>query len=727
MDFIRNVCSNMSKKITVICFILLVQLIPTAYASHTAVTFGGNEHLAKTWTYLPHMDVGGHFLNHSPHREIQVDLFLPLLQSYDHLLFSDIRAFDMKPDSNDLSGSLTGVNVYLASRRMLSERTLFGFYGSIDRVKTEEENYFNQITIGEEYWRDRWFMGANLYLPFGAKKQKDRRADIVRLVNSEQPNIKNIQYAIGYERSLPGASAEVGYELLSNGLSRLTLYGGGYYFKHRDVPSLFGPRGRMTYEWIAPDNQKRFLGAVDRISLEGEIQKDRIRGLIWKVGLRLTVGPLTKDNSILKGVRKHMVDPLRSEEMVSAEKTHSHLGLLKDNQGTPIKVAEVTSWNQFRAALDNPEIYLIDVEGTINDFNEMTIDPGRPLYITGGEYEFDSDGHHFIAKLGTQGQLNAANGQNLLNIAEPNYPVTIRDLWLRNVSNNRFAITNTDTLGIDSLLIQNVDSTGPMKFSIDGSGNEGNIELIGNKIDTSANAALSFKTSNNGVLTVHASDNTISGNRYGIDNNASSSGTITLSDFLHNTISSDNDGISNTSSAGGTIALNNFSYNAISALDDCIKNNIPSSGGTITFNSFSNNTMSGKYGIYNPIYSEGTIIFNNFSHNTISGSQGWGIYNSTSLGTKITFSNFSKNIISGKSYGIHNSTNSGTIIISNFLDNTISANTYGIYNRPGNPEEIKYCQTKSDLNARNTISSITDSGNSVDYGSSTSGLCSATP
>ena len=112
--------------------------------------------------YQPYFEMGGvrHFNQVSKAAGI-CDLFIPLLQSDDRLLFADFRIFDR-------SGSASEGNLYLGFRKLFPDTgQMFGVYGAFDRKRSSRGNSFNQLTVGFEYWNNRWFVGGNVYKPIG--------------------------------------------------------------------------------------------------------------------------------------------------------------------------------------------------------------------------------------------------------------------------------------------------------------------------------------------------------------------------------------------------------------------------------------------------------------------------------------------------------------------------------------------------------------------------------
>ncbi|CAL7964388.1 large repetitive protein [Gammaproteobacteria bacterium] len=253
--------------------------------------------------YQPYFEIGGaKYFNQSSSAAGIYDLFVPLLQSYDQLLFTDLRIFDR-------SGSSFEGNAHVGYRKLYpGTRQLFGIYGAFDCRNSSERNRFNQLTLGLEYWNGDWFIGGNVYKPIGetTKSVGEIRNQELIITGRNITEIKTTNKY--YEKALPGADAELGYSITES----LTSYVGGYYFAASDANTVAGPKIRLTYDYMKPNG--RILGVLDGVSIEAGVQHDKPRGNTAYIGIKLKVGLTNlKKNSNISGFERHMVELVRRD------------------------------------------------------------------------------------------------------------------------------------------------------------------------------------------------------------------------------------------------------------------------------------------------------------------------------------------------------------------------------------------------------------------------------
>lgn len=230
--------------------------------------------------YLPYVQVGG--------THISIDLFAPIWQAPASLVFTDIKAYDCLRQP-------FGGEFYLGYRHLLPEtQKLYGVYVSFDRKRTEFGNYFNQITLGAEYWIRKLFIGGNIYKTIG---------------KTVKPADK------GYlEKSMSGVDAEIGYEFVEG----LTGYIGWYCFGAKEVNTIAGPRARLVYDWSL-NNGNRILEIFDKVGFEIGVHRDKPKGTVWYSSVNVRIGWLFEKKNVLSGVSRHMVDPIRQHGIVVSE------------------------------------------------------------------------------------------------------------------------------------------------------------------------------------------------------------------------------------------------------------------------------------------------------------------------------------------------------------------------------------------------------------------------
>ena len=260
---------------------------------------------SKVNRYHPYFAMGGvKFFNHPERAATTYDIFLPLFQDLNWLIFTDLRIF------NRTEKPFEG-NVHLGYRYLFPEtKQIIGVYGSFDRKKTAYGNYFSQVTIGGEYWRNRLFLGGNLYFPIGTKKRS--------IGVAEEFYYKGHRFLCqGYEEAIRGVDAEIGISITEN----LIGYLGGYYFRGWDVKDMHGVSARVDYR-LYPHVGKRWLRVFDGAELRAGVKKDTSRGLglLGFVELKLKIGLSSHSNHELSPFVRHMVDlPRRDPDIVTAD------------------------------------------------------------------------------------------------------------------------------------------------------------------------------------------------------------------------------------------------------------------------------------------------------------------------------------------------------------------------------------------------------------------------
>src|SRR3990172_9920061 len=254
--------------------------------------------------YQPYFEMGGaKYFNQNSSVAGIYDLFIPLYQQKeDQIFFTDLRIFDR-------SGSSFEGNVHLGYRKIfLDTKQMFGIYGSFDRKRSDNQNLFNQLTLGAEYWHNKWFVGGNIYKPIGATKKLvggiETEETIITSRNITEIKITNKLY----EKALYGFDAEIGYAITDN----LTAYAGGYYFTAANADVIAGPKINLTYEYKRSPG--RILGVLDGISIEAGAGHDKPRGNTAYIGIKFKIGLTNLDkNSNVSGFERHMVELVRRD------------------------------------------------------------------------------------------------------------------------------------------------------------------------------------------------------------------------------------------------------------------------------------------------------------------------------------------------------------------------------------------------------------------------------
>lgn len=327
-------------------------------------------------SYQPYLQFGGTRFFHLPQSNTAgtVDLFVPIWQQdLTDLIFTDVRI-------TDRSGTPFEGNIHLGYRHLFSEsQQSLGFYGAFDRKKTTLNNYFNQITIGGEYWIQNWFIGANYYQPVGGKTKE--------LSPTYAPNYEDygvysdvwVTKNLRDEKAMAGTDAEIGYEFIEG----LVGYAGGYYFGASNVSTVAGPRARLTYDLSLKNG--RILGIFDKVGLETGVQHDKPRGTVCYLSANVRVGWLPDKKSALEGVSRHMVDPVRRDiDVVAGEATHK-----QDSKKYKIASIDVDKegYNDRIADAINNDVDVIDLSDTVtlDMAGKILVERKMPAIVVNGK------------------------------------------------------------------------------------------------------------------------------------------------------------------------------------------------------------------------------------------------------------------------------------------------------------------------------------------------------
>ncbi|MFA6021760.1 MAG: inverse autotransporter beta domain-containing protein, partial [Rhodospirillales bacterium] len=123
-----------------------------------------------------------------------------MVQDDDTLLFASIRT------RLDDEGGREG-NFGLGLRHMLGDGWNLGGYGYFDRRRSDQGNYFSQVTIGAELLGRDWDVRANAYIPVGITRRE------VDSLNTAELSGTSVIFRGGEEHSLGGFDGEIGWRL----------------------------------------------------------------------------------------------------------------------------------------------------------------------------------------------------------------------------------------------------------------------------------------------------------------------------------------------------------------------------------------------------------------------------------------------------------------------------------------------------------------------------------
>lgn len=357
--------------------------------------------------YQPYLQLGGiKFFNmERANVGVGADLFVPLWQLPNNLIFADLRFYDR-------SGQPFEGNIHLGYRQLsVDQQQMFGVYGAFDRKKSWYGNYFNQLTFGGEYFIGKWFLGGNIYCPIGIK---EKSVDVgpsfwqLRQVGIYK-NIWQIQNRVT-EKSMFGADIELGYEVIHG----LTAYLGGYYFKTSNADVVAGPRARLKYDCYFKSG-KKILGVLDKIGIESGVERDNPRGTVWYLSANFRIGLLpNKDHSVLSSMERHMIDLVhRDVDIVTSSIIKPPIETAyTDENGKIVNLREVKNAMEYQEALQDPNANVISIvqhEGEgVAIFNHNETNHSHKIVIKPTRSEMNNP--HTIMSFIHEGRKKIKNG-----------------------------------------------------------------------------------------------------------------------------------------------------------------------------------------------------------------------------------------------------------------------------------------------------------------------------
>ena len=255
--------------------------------------------------WSPWLEIGGAISNQDEATRGELAFWGPLTQNRSSLLFVDLRGKWFEDAQRE-------GNLALGFRGMQPMDWNFAMWLGYDRRLTETGNAFDQISFGVEALAPRWEVRVNGYVPLeqtgfvgpavaGAPTLEMTAGTIVLVNSSTQQR----------ELVLWGIDAEFGFRVPLGGPDRpvrpsglrgapfaplrheLWLYGGGFYFDHRDLSSeVAGPQLRVEWriENIIP------YWAASRLTFDAAYRHDDVRRDQYEAGLRLRL-PIAEERN----------------------------------------------------------------------------------------------------------------------------------------------------------------------------------------------------------------------------------------------------------------------------------------------------------------------------------------------------------------------------------------------------------------------------------------------
>lgn len=486
----------------------------------------------------------------------KLDFFEPVWQDLDSMLYARAGV--------QLAGQDDRVwNFGLGYRTKVNPDWIVGGFAGFDSNDTAQGHTVHQYSVGLEAMSADWDVRANGY--FAPSKLHDVN-DFALYIHDTTIAILGQQNA-----AYSGFDGEVGYRVFNTDTTDVRLFAGGFSFNHSGTHSpigggaldfkfhdIQGPQGRVEVNVFDLDD----IGPQSRLSFEGDVAHDSVRGTTGFVGatLRIPLGDTAGSGAqALDELDRRMADPQRRMENVinrtifsKPEPVIIYNGTVRSqptntlfyaqqqaaagegSYANPTTIQDATSRgpvNQFIVLTDKGGA--VDATGTVIQTGETVVGGGQTFQVE-GEFSHHVFTHTFAPGSGTPTLTAASSADNILTVGGGN--VSIDGLNFVGPFANAIYGHNINNLTIDDVTI---DGTG---------GGVNGIHVVqdvsGDATLTIANSSVSG-VSNDGVL---------------VNNTFSDGGTTTENVHLDNTTvtGSGNDGVyvDSNVTGGSTATLN---------------------------------------------------------------------------------------------------------------------------------------------------------------------------
>lgn len=244
--------------------------------------------------YPSYLEIGGLYnWRGKKHFSYGGEIWLPILQQQNQLLFIDLNFFDYS--GKEKEGSL------ICGYRTLNPQTdkMWGIYFGYSTAYDFSGKRQQQWNFGGEWWLKNWFFGNNFYLP----KIKEY------FVKEERFGLSRAKY---FNTTLRGADLTLGYEFNN----QCALFFSGYYFHRARSVRLPGARILFKYSCFPK------WGLLNKIGMEAGISYDRERKTAGFIGIKLNFG-LKNIQTVLSKAERHLINTvLRSQEIKTYQSVH---------------------------------------------------------------------------------------------------------------------------------------------------------------------------------------------------------------------------------------------------------------------------------------------------------------------------------------------------------------------------------------------------------------------
>lgn len=481
----------------------------------------------------------------------QGNMFLPLLQDGDSMIFADARG--LWTDLGAGQGSYG-----LAYRQMLICDTIFGVHGAYDHRHTEAGNNFSQGVLGLEMLGIWWGARANGYLADDDAKKMDG-ANIATLIGN------NIFLQQAEERAYSGADFEFEVLLLSNHQDAILpmfefhafeLWAAAGAFHYEADSSSFedisGPRARIELRLF----DIPFAGPDSRLVFGGQFEHDDVRGGVGSATANIRI-PFGRgggwEYGPLRGLNRRMVAPIeRTNDVITQTRFAAAESVAFARSGQAISQvltvdANTVSPETVISSAGNDSLIIVDgAAGTINPGGTINTQTGQVLLAggssivvtgvdSGASATFTASGQRPTIDSGLNTTVSTGTGSSLIDLSLANTGDNIRGIFINNA---------VDVL-VDGVDISTTGNTAPAIELAGASNAVANSTSINTSGDFSDGVTISGTS---GLTLVGASVGTSGDNAEGIDASGASQ-LLVLSSSIFTSGTTGSEGVIATDSA----------------------------------------------------------------------------------------------------------------------------------------------------------------------------------
>lgn len=246
----------------------------------------------------------------------QVDLFTPFWRNDAGIFFFDLRATATAQSTQIYNGAL-GFRAITGN----THKAIIGAHLWEDRKHTQYGNFFNQGTLGLEYFGPIYSITSNIYVPYGERKQIAYETDITPFATGH-----TVGYFANadYEMALHGVDIEIGKQNLIN--RHLRVYGDYYHFGEGS-DDLHMNGGRVRSEYIIENKWLHQMGSD--VMLTAALQYDNIQHAAGFLGVRLNIGKDYEPTDALVGRLEEYI--IRDNDVITPLSSSTALSVTDPN------------------------------------------------------------------------------------------------------------------------------------------------------------------------------------------------------------------------------------------------------------------------------------------------------------------------------------------------------------------------------------------------------------